>query len=194
MKEWINMAKKKLSHTSMISLIIAAILLVVSIFVPWWRMDFFAPQYPEGLDIIVYPYTLAGDIEIVNGLNHYIGMELFSNECFPELAFMPYIVGGFSLLTLIVALWRKKSALYGLITLFVIGGAVGIWDMYRWLREFGTNLDPAAPIDLEPFVPPIIGENVIANFVTYSYFSTGAYILLAVFLLMIFPLWKDRKK
>src|SRR5690625_676050 len=89
--------------TSMISLIAAAILLVVSIFFPWWRMDFFAPQYPEGLDIIVYPYTLAGDIEIVNGLNHYIGMGLFSNESFPELAFMPYIVAGFALLTLIVA-------------------------------------------------------------------------------------------
>ena len=188
------MANKKLSITSMISLITAAILLVVSIFFPWWRMDFFAPQYPEGLDIIVYPYTLAGDIEIVNGLNHYIGMALFSNESFPELAFMPYIVAGFALLTLIVAVWRNKKALYGLITLFVMGGIVGIWDMYRWLREFGTNLDPAAPIDMEPFVPPIIGENIIANFVTYSYFSVGAYLLLAVFILMVFPLWKDRGK
>src|SRR5699024_12643359 len=103
-------------------------------------------------------YTLAGDIEIVNGLNHYIGMELFSNESFPGLAFMPYIVGGFALLTLIVALWRKKSALYGLITLFVIGGAVGIWDMYRWLREFGTNIDHVAPIDFRLFFPRIIRE------------------------------------
>lgn len=186
------MAKKKLSYPSMMSLISAAILLGISIFFPWWRMDFFAPQYPEGLDIIVYPYTLAGDIDIVNGLNHYIGMAEFSNESFPELAYMPYIVGGFALLTLIVALWRKKSALYGLITLYIVGGAVGIWDMYRWLKAFGTNLDPAAPIDLDPFIPPIIGENVIANFMTYSYFSTGAYILLAVFVLMIFPLWKDR--
>src|SRR5699024_1229458 len=106
------MANNKLSITSMISLIAAAILLVVSIFFPWWRMDFFAPQYSEGLDIIVYPYTLAGDIEIVNGLNHYISMELFSNESFPELAFMQYIVAGFANLTLILAVWWYKKALY----------------------------------------------------------------------------------
>src|SRR5690606_8149951 len=94
--------KKNLSVASMISLIIAAVLIVISIFIPWWGMKFFAPQYPEGLDIIVYPTTLDGDIEVVNGLNHYIGMKEFSNQSFPELAYMPYIVISFAVLTLLV--------------------------------------------------------------------------------------------
>ncbi|MDQ0215626.1 magnesium-transporting ATPase (P-type) [Oikeobacillus pervagus] len=186
--------KKNLSVASMISLIIAAVLIVISIFIPWWGMKFFAPQYPEGLDIIVYPTTLDGDIEVVNGLNHYIGMKEFSNQSFPELAYMPYIVISFAVLTLLVAFLRKKSFLFGLIILYVIGGIVGLLDMYRWLKKFGTELDPKAPIDLDPFVPPIIGENTIANFVTNSYFTYGGYLLGIVFILMIFPLWKDRKK
>ena len=157
-KEVISM-KKNLTTVSVLSLIGAAIITFCTLFVPWWGMKFYAPQYPEGLDIIVYPTTLAGDIDIVNALNHYIGMALFSNESFPELKWMPYIIVSFVVFILIVALLRKKSFLYGLITLFILGGVAGLWDMYRWLKEFGTNLDPMAPIELAPFIPPIIGEN-----------------------------------
>ncbi|MFS0576074.1 hypothetical protein AB1K83_10580 [Sporosarcina sp. 179-K 3D1 HS] len=184
--------KGRLSMPSRISLVAAAVITLLTLFVPWWGMKFYAPQYPEGLDIIVYPTTLSGDIDIVNGLNHYIGMAEFSNESFPELRYMPVIVIIFAILILLVALLRKKSFLYGLIALFIIGGVVGLLDMYRWLKQFGTNLDPRAPIELEPFIPPIIGDNVIANFTTTSYFAIGGYMLLVVFLLMIFPLWKDR--
>ena len=48
----------------------------------------FAPQYPEGLNIIVYPNKLEGEIDIVNGLNHYIGMANFSEKNFPELSYL----------------------------------------------------------------------------------------------------------
>lgn len=184
----------KLSKNSMISLIIAAGLLVSSIFFPWWGMKFYAPQYPEGLDIIVYPHTLAGDLDIVNGLNHYIGMAEFSNESFPELPLMPYLVGGLALILLIIGLLRKKKLLYIGIGLFAFGGILGIYDMKRWLTKFGTELDPKAPIELAPFVPPIIGENTIANFVTNSYFTTGAFILAAAFICTLLPLWLERKK
>ena len=186
--------KNTLSMPSVISLCIAGILLALSIFFPWWGMRFYAPQYPEGLDIIVYPYKLAGEIDIVNGLNHYIGMKNFSEEDFPELQYLPYIIGGMALLTFIVAFIRRKGLLYGLIGLFIVGGVIGIYDINRWLEDYGTNLDPKAPIEVDPFVPPIIGENTIANFVTDSYFSSGSFILGAAFLCVLFPLWRDRKK
>lgn len=185
---------KPLSMPSVISLCLAGVLLVLSIFFPWWGMKFYAPQYPEGLDIIVYPYKLAGDIDIVNGLNHYIGMSNFSDENFPELQYLPSIIAGLALLTFIVAFVRRKGLLYGLIGLFVVGGALGIYDINRWLTNFGTNLDPKAPIEVDPFVPPIVGENTIANFVTDSYFSYGSFILGAAFLCILFPLWRDRKQ
>ncbi|EKN68158.1 hypothetical protein P9E76_18310 [Schinkia azotoformans] len=186
--------KNALSMPSVISLCIAGILLALSIFFSWWGMKFYAPQYPEGLDIIVYPYKLAGEIDIVNGLNHYIGMKNFSEEDFPELQYLPYIIGGMALLAFIVALVRRKGLLYVLIGLFVAGGAIGIYDINRWLKDYGTNLDPKAPIEVEPFVPPVVGENTIANFVTDSYFSYGSFILGAAFLCVLFPLWRDRKQ
>src|SRR5690625_6019459 len=168
---------KKLSKTSMFSLIAAAGVLIIILFLPWWRMDFFAPQYPEGLDIIVYPDTLTGDIDIVNNLNHYIGMKEFSTESFPELPILPYIAYAFAGFTVIVALLRKKLYLYILTALLAIGGIVGLVDMHFWLKKYGTELDPNPAMYLDPFVPPILGEHTIANSTTYSKFATGGYLL-----------------
>ncbi len=157
-------------------------------------MEFFAPQYPEGLNIIVYPDRLEGEIANINALNHYIGMAEFGEENFPELQFLPWLIGGLALLVLMGAIIRKKGYLYFLIGLCLIGGAVGVWDLHRALKHFGTNLDPTAPIDMDPFVPPIVGENIIANFTTYSILGTGIYFFIAAFILLLIPLWKDRKQ
>jgi copper chaperone NosL len=189
----IKMAKK-LSVGSMASLFGAAGLIFASIKFPWWGMKFYAPQYREGLDIIVYPSKLEGNIDIVNGLNHYIGMAPFSNESFPELQYLPGLITGLAAIIIIVALLRRKNLLYIPAGLLIVGGAVGIYDMKRWLTKFGTELDPKAPIELEPFVPPIIGENILANFVTHSYFTTGSFLLGAAFLLTLLPFWLERRK
>jgi copper chaperone NosL len=185
---------KKLSIVSSILILLAAGLIVASLFYPWWAMKFIAPQYPEGLNIIVYPDKLEGEIDIVNGLNHYIGMSEFSEENFPELNYLKYLIGGLAALTALTAILRRKALLYGLIGLFMIGGALGVWDLHRWLKNFGTKLDPMAPIKVDPFIPPIIGENTLANFITYSTLQPGTYFVIAAFALLLIPLWKDRKQ
>ncbi|MGX6445447.1 hypothetical protein ACWM35_19715 [Neobacillus sp. K501] len=188
------MNAKKLSIGSSLLLVLAAVLIVISLFFPWWKMLFLAPQYPEGLNIIVYPNKLEGEIDIVNGLNHYIGMKNFSEENFPELQYLSYIIGGLAALTLITALLRKKAVLYGLIAVFVIGGLLGVYDLYSALKDYGTDLSPTAPIQMDPFIPPIIGHNTIANFETTSMLGIGTYFVIAAFILLLIPLWKDRKK
>lgn len=190
----ITLNNKRLSIVSSILLVLAALLIVASLFFPWWRMEFFAPQYPEGLNIIVYPNKLEGEIDIVNGLNHYIGMANFSEENFPELRFLKYLIGGLAFLVLIAAIIRIKGYLYFVISLFVIGGIVGVWDLRRWLKSFGTELDPMAPIEVDPFIPPIVGKNTIANFITYSHLGIGTYLVIVAFILLLIPLWKDRQK
>lgn len=185
---------RKLSASSVISLCIAAALLIGSIFLPWWGMTFMAPQYPEGLTVEVYPNKMEGPIDIINGLNHYIGMMVISEENFPELQYLPYVIGGMAALTLIVAFARKRSLLYGLIGIFAVGGLLGLYDIHRWLTNLGTNLDPKAPIDIAPFVPPLIGSNTIANFVTHSYFTYGSFLIGIAFLLMVVALWRDRAR
>ena len=106
------MKGKKLSLVSSLLITLAAVLVVLSLFFPWWQMIFFAPQYPEGLNIIVYPNKLEGEIDIVNGLNHYIGMENFSEENFPELAYLSYLVIGLSRYNSINGHCSKKSLFY----------------------------------------------------------------------------------
>lgn len=189
-----KLARNKLSILSSLLLGLAAVLIGTSLFFPWWGMEFFAPQYPEGLNIIVYPNKLEGQIDIVNGLNHYIGMANFSEKSFPELSYLPYVIGGLAVLILLAAVLRKKRVLYALIGLFSVGGLLGVYDLYRWLHDFGTNLSSKAPIKIDPFVPPVIGHNQLANFNTNSYLGTGSFLIIAAFILLLIPLWKDRKK
>ncbi len=179
------MKKNRLSTTSSILLVIASLLIVVSLFFPWWRLDFYAPQYPEGLDITVYPNHLEGDLSNINGLNHYIGMKQFSESDFPELQFLPYIIGGLALLILIGAIIRKKIYLYTLIGIFIVGGIIGVFHLMNSLNAYSLNLDPMAPIEMEGFTIPIVGKNIIANFTTYSNLGTGIYFAIAAFINLI---------
>lgn len=189
----INLKGKRLSIASSIIIACSAVLIGVSIIFPWWKLLLLAPQYPEGLNIIVFTNKLEGQLDVINNLNHYIGMKDFSAKTFPELSYLNYLIGGLAILTLIVALLRRKTLLYVLIGLFVIGGLVGFLDLYNALHTFGTQLDPHAPIKIKPFVPPIVGENHFANFTTHSYLGKGAYLIIVAFILTLIPLWKDRK-
>jgi hypothetical protein len=190
----LNDSKKgsKLSGTSSLLIALSAVLIVISMFFPWWKMVFYAPQYPEGLNIIVYPNKLKGEIDIINGLNHYIGMSNFSEKNFPELSYLIYIIGGLAGLTLLTAILRMKKVLYGLIGIIALIGVAGILDLHFALQRYGTNLSPKAPIKIDPFVPPIIGENTVANFITHSMLGTGIYFVITAFILLLIPLWKDR--
>jgi copper chaperone NosL len=188
------MKGNKLSIFSSVMIVISALLIFSSLYFPWWKMEFFAPQYPEGLNIIVYPDKLEGQIDNINALNHYIGMKNFSEANFPELQYLTYLIVGLAVLVLAAAIIRKKAYLYSVIGLFAVGGVLGVWDLRRWLRDFGTNLDPKAPIAMDPFVPPILGENIVANFTTYSLLQPGSYIVVLAFLFVLIPLWKDRRR
>ena len=172
----------KLPVVSRILLLVGAIFLGISILLPWWGLELKAPQYPEGLSIVVHPSKLSGELDIINNLNHYIGMMEISEEGFPELKYIPFIIGGLvALIVLNIILGYRKLA-YIICLLFIIGGALGIYDMYHWLNTFGTNLDPNAPIEVDPFIPPVIGDNTLANFTTDSSFRLGFYFLvLSVF-------------
>ena len=68
------METTKLALVSKILLFIIAGLFIGSLFVPMWQIDLDAPQYPEGLVLKLHANKIGGDVEIINGLNHYIGM------------------------------------------------------------------------------------------------------------------------
>ncbi|MBP6687964.1 MAG: hypothetical protein KA160_08910, partial [Lacibacter sp.] len=65
--------KKPLSPITRILSLVCGVALIIVIFVPMWRIDLTAPQYPEGLLLKIHANKLSGDVDVINGLNHYIG-------------------------------------------------------------------------------------------------------------------------
>lgn len=180
-------------------LIVAAILLGISIFVPLWHIDLDAPQYPEGLRLLIYPNKLAGDVEIINGLNHYIGMQTLHAENFVEFTVLPYIIGFFALLSLIAAVVGSRKFLYTLLGLFVVFGIVAMYDFWKWEFDYGHNLDPNAAIKVPgmAYQPPLIGFKQLLNFGAYSMPDLGGWLFIgagALMLAAVFMEWKRSKK
>ena len=76
------MQPRKISLGSRVILVLGAVALVAVLRFPMWRIDLDAPQYPEGLRLLIYPDHLGGNVDIINGLNHYIGMKTLHTEDF----------------------------------------------------------------------------------------------------------------
>src|SRR5689334_9751981 len=103
--------KNQLSITSRILTAFASGALIAVFFLPAWRIDLFAPQYPEGLSMFIWINRLSGQVDIINGLNHYIGMKHITAGMFPEFSVLPYIVGFFMALGMLVAITGKRKLL-----------------------------------------------------------------------------------
>ena len=175
-----------LSIYSKVFLFISAIALVVSIFVPIWRIDLDAPQYPEGLRMLISANGLGGDVEIINGLNHYIGMKTIHPEDFWEFTVLPYALGFFAALCLLAAFLNKKMWLYITAVLFMIFGVAFMVDFWLWEYDYGHNLDPNAAIVVPgmSYQPPLIGFKQLLNFGAYSYPNIGGGIMFGVALIL----------
>lgn len=178
---------KKISSLSRALLIVAAILLSVSIFVPLWYIDLDAPQYPEGLQLKIYPDKLSGDVDIINGLNHYIGMRTLHTDDFTEFKILPYVIGFFALLTLIVALVGNRKLLYILLGLFILFGVIAMYDFWKWEYDYGHNLNPEAAIKVPgmSYQPPLIGFKQLLNFGAYSFPDLGGWLFVGAGVLML---------
>jgi copper chaperone NosL len=145
----------------------AALALLLSIFLPYWRVRLFAPQYPGGLGLVAYVNRITGNVEEINILNHYIGMRPIQEAARLELSLSIWIILAISLLALAAVFVHKRTAL-----LLCLPGLLFplffLVDLYYWLRKFGTELDPSAPLRLPPFVPRILGEGHIGQFRTLA--------------------------
>ena len=112
--------KNKLSNISRLLLFLSAIGLVLVLYVPIWRIELDAPQYPEGLSLSIHARGLKGNVDIINGLNHYIGMKTLHNEDFIEFTVLPYFILFFALAFLLVAIANRRKWLNILFILFVV--------------------------------------------------------------------------
>lgn len=161
--------------------------LMLSIIIPIWRIELDAPQYPEGLTLLIYSYKLGGNVDIINGLNHYIGMATLHAENFIEFTVLPYLIGFYALLFIVTALLGTKRGLYIAFSAFVVFGIVAMIDFYRWEYEYGHNLDPNAAIIVPgmAYQPPLIGFKQLLNFGAYSIPDLGGWLFVSGGLLLL---------
>lgn len=135
----------------------------------------------------IWVSKITGDLDIINGLNHYIGMKIIEPDSIKELSLMPYIVGSLMVFGLVVGFLGKKKLLAVWVILFVLCGIAGGVDFYIWEYDYGTNLNPEAAIKVPgmSYQPPFFGSKELLNFVAYSYPDTGGWVLIAAGLLSI---------
>jgi hypothetical protein len=164
---------------------------------PMWHINMSAPQYPEGLDLYIYSYTVEGgndgnDIQEINVLNHYIGMAPLDRAALSDLDWIPFLFAGMIILALRTALVGKVGSMLDLLVLTTYAGIFGFGRLYYKLYTFGHDLDPKAPVTVDPFTPVMWGKKQIANFLTeagpglgtwyVAVFATGLTLLLLVHL------------
>jgi len=178
-------------------LILLAALVLLPVFflpvLPIWQMKMWAPQYREGLTLTIFSNTIAGDIDKINTLNHYVGMHKITADDFKEFRYLPQALTLFGVLALLAGLVNRRwLAIVG--WLAFTGFAIYMFTDYaRWLWHYGHDLDPRAAIKLQAFTPPLIGFQKMANFKVLSIPGAGTLLLGVAWLFGPLVLYLERR-
>lgn len=171
-----------MAKRSRVLILLASLAMGLMYVFPVWTINLEAPQYPEGLGMVIQINTIEGkkqhDLTNINNLNHYIGMRRIVPESIPELTIMPIVVAVLMVLGGLVALLGRRRTLYGWAFILVAVSAVGMADFWMWEYDYGHNLDEENAIIKIPgmsYQPPLIGSRQILNFKAHSWPGPGGY-------------------
>ncbi len=189
---------------SRLLLALAALVMIPAFVTPLWSIGLTAPQYPEGLGMHIYINDIVGhdrhDLQNINILNHYIGMQPIDPATVPELEIMPIVLGALIATGLLAALIGRPWVMAGWLGTFLVAGIAGMVDFYLWNIDYGHNLSPDAAIKIPDmtYSPPIIGTEQILNIRASSWPHLGslflgvAAVLAAVAVVMAFRARRTR--
>jgi copper chaperone NosL len=177
----------------------AALVLGVSIFLPYWHLRLTAPQFPDGLYVTAYVNRLEGgndnkDLDELEGLNHYVGLPSFEDGAVLERTVSVagiLVLGGLLLAGLFVhSRW---------VLLFVAPALIFpvffLADLQYWLWNYGHSLDPTAALSsaVGEFTPPLFGPGEIAQFETLAWPGLGLVLAFIAAVLTAVGLWAHRR-
>jgi len=153
--------------------------MISAYFLPLWQIILEAPQYPEGLGMKIWLNSITGNVDQINGLNHYIGMKHIIVEDFVEFKVLPYVFGFIIAVGLFTAFNGRLIWLKIWFFLLVLFAIAGLTDFYLWEYDYGHNLDPRAAIKVPGmnYQPPLIGYKQLLNFLAGSLPDIGGIIV-----------------
>ncbi|HMQ79802.1 MAG TPA: hypothetical protein PKE39_14320 [Ignavibacteria bacterium] len=170
-----------------ILIIASSLAMIAAFFTPIWMIDLEAPQYPEGLGMQIWINKITGDLNTINGLNHYIGMKKIEPDSIKELTIMPFVLGFLIAMGAVTGIAGRKKLLGAFVIIFLIAGIAGGVDFYMWEYDYGHDLDPTAAIIVPgmSYQPPLFGSKQLLNFVARSYPDTGGWIVIGTGILAV---------
>ena len=174
-------------------LMLGALLIIISIFLPYWSMTLQAPQYPQGLKTEVYVNQLAGDVDEIDALNHYLGMPSLDEggQLERSISAVALVVLGLLLMATVFVhnRWAAVLALPALLFPFIF-----LADLWWILYQYGHSIDPTSPLGgaIDPFTPPIFGPGSVGQFATVARPEAGLYLAFAAVLVILLGLWFHR--
>jgi copper chaperone NosL len=185
-------------------MIIGSLMLLTLFAFPLWNISLKAPQYPipVGMDIWINKITdhNPNDIQNINILNHYVGMQDIPEQM-KEFEFFPIVVISMTVLGVIFGFIGNRKLYLLWFVMMVLIGIAGMYDFYLWEYDYGHNLKETAAIKFtdendEPmaYQPPLFGTKLILNFEAMSYPMTGAYLLFLGMALSVVAFFKHPKK
>ncbi len=184
---------------SRILIALSSLSMLATFYLPLWQIQLWAPQYPEGLNMKIWHNHLSGAFDIINGLNHYIGMRLIKEEMFPELKYIGILIGIYIAIGLIAAISNKLSILKLYTITGITYGIAALYDFYRWGYDYGHNLDPHAAIQVPgmSYQPPVVGYKNLLNFTAYSGPDHGGWIIVVASIIAVsvlfYTIWSNKK-
>ncbi|MEI2776425.1 MAG: hypothetical protein V9G19_10735 [Tetrasphaera sp.] len=173
----------------------AAVLLIISIQQPWWRLKLNAPQYPAGL--LRHRLREPDDRRRrrdrrAEPLHRHAPAQ--RSGCLRAVDFGLRHHWPWPLLILAAAFVHTKW-----VTLLVLPAlflpVIFLADLQFWLANFGLNLDPAAPLSssVDPFIPPVLWVGKIAQFSTVPRLLTGFWLAVTASALILVGLFFHRR-
>jgi copper chaperone NosL len=173
-------ATSRMPRSARVMLLVAVVLLGALFVTPLWSVRLVAPQYPEGIGMLIRINNVVGmkehDLRNINSLNHYIGMKAIEPDAIPELKYMPWIAAGLIAAGLLVVASGRRRLLVAWTAGFALVGVAGLYDFWRWSYDYGHNLDIENAIIVVPdmtYQPPLIGTKQLLNFTATSLPATG---------------------
>jgi copper chaperone NosL len=173
-------ATSRMPRSARATLLVAVVLLGGLFVTPLWSVRLVAPQYPEGIGMLIRLNNVVGmkehDLRNINSLNHYIGMKPIEPDAIPELQYMPWIAAGLIAAGILVAAAGRRRLLVTWTAVFALLGAAGIYDFWRWSYDYGHNLDVENAIIVVPgmtYQPPLLGTKQLLNFTATSLPAAG---------------------
>ena len=158
--------------------IVAAVALAASWYLPWWTMEARAPQYGQRVLVVhVSPTGVKGDTSELDALGHYVGIRPLGGLARFERSFAP--VGlGLACAGLLVAPWLRRRFLRALVLLPVIAmPAVFIIDLGYWMKVTSNDRDEGAALSLtvKEIDTKVVGKYAVGQFAVEGILSAGLF-------------------